>query len=451
MKIFLIRREKTILIAFLFLIFLFHLLAGIYMWKNHPYRYMHNDGDCYLDLARTLYEKGTFGVPERIYYEAPRKELVPDAYRLPLLPLLTIALFPFTGVNVWACILLQALLTAALSLIFYGIGKKIFPDMSLFPFLLLLLVNFHPLVQNFTFCYSSELLFMTAIAAFFYLILLKESYLKYILLALAFAAGAYTRSAILPLIGFFPLLLLLFPFGEEEKKAKLFSRKRWAKPLLFGFTALFLLLPHCFRNYILFDKFTPGTALGGFNIYIGNSRANLKAYRNSGDFLKEQTVAWNKALEIADNAPPEFVKRPFLLDAQYNREALKELQKMSWGDRLELLGHKALHFVRPWPNNPKENGYNLFLYIALAVGETIFIIISLYGFYLMMKYGGEKEKNYFWTFLSIFLAGFLLHLIVQVHFRYRIPFMDLGFFLPFLYCFYLFFKRRLTPQKEIKE
>ena len=446
-----VSRKRVLLPVLSLLIFFIHFAAGYYMWKNHPYAYMHNDGGCYLDLAKTIYEKGVFGVPERIYYEAPRTELVPDAFRLPLLPLLTILFFPFTGSNVFAAVFLQAFLSLALSLIFYAMGKKIFPESSLFPFLLLILVNLHPLVQNFTLCYSSELLFMVTLSAFFYFIFLRESKKKYVLLAVAFAAGAYTRSAILPLAALFPFFLLLFPFGAEEKKANLFSWKRWTKPILFGCTAAVLLLPWCFRNYILFDKFTPSTALGGFNIYIGNSRANLNAYRNSSEFLKEQTVAWKKVLEIADNSPEEFVRKPFLLDAKYNEEAKKEYLQMSVKDRLELLAHKALHFVRPWPNNPKEGGYNIYLYLILAVGESIFFLFSIAGFFLMWKKGGISERNYNTAFLAVFLSGFFLHLIVQVHFRYRIPFMDLGFFVPFLYCFYIYRNRKNLPSgKEEK-
>lgn len=275
----------------------------------------------------------------------------------------------------------------------------------------LLLFQIHPLLALYSVQFGSEALFTTAILLVLYTFTLDGR--KRI--GWSAAAGALAAMIRPTALVFLPagvcLILLLELIRAGKPNGVMFGRAA-----VYAGLFLVLLLPLGLRNLHTLGHFTLTGYLGGFNLYIGNNRNNMEAYRarTGQEFLRFQTAGWNDALKTADempvDTPPDAASRIF------TQKALDELKSMSAGERFSLFAGKAWHFLRPYPMPGIHAAAGFWL---MALADSLLMIFGIWG----MAKSTVRRYAFFWTSLMIIGSGFAAHTLVHVYMRHRVPFM----------------------------
>jgi 4-amino-4-deoxy-L-arabinose transferase-like glycosyltransferase len=229
----------------------------------------------------------------------------------------------------------------------------------------------------------------------------------------ALAAGALLGLAALTR----PTALALAPLLA----APLFDRRR-PRAAGLGLAAcaltglLLALSPWTLRNALRFHELIPVSDAGGVSLYAGNSDWNRRYYALRS---REEYATWLDAFDRDLRARLARIEAsgdvsPGRRSAGFARMAVEEA-RASPGAALDLLAQKAWHWVRPWPTPwfwplPVVAGIGL-LYVALYA-------LAARGLWTSPRSGVAV----FCTVLL--LVSMLVHVALQVVWRYRVPYWD---------------------------
>ncbi len=402
----------------LLLFFAVHLFLGIYIAQKHTEFFLHDDGAEYLELAKSFADSATFTAKDVRYYEAPRTGPVPEAFRSLLLPMAGGIFIRIFSDPLTATAILQTILATALGWIFFAIGTQITQRESggWFAFFLYAV---HPLMIVFTFRFSSELFFILFLALFLHAFLKPDSLSRSVKMGLFGGLSALVRPTtvlLLPAYLIFELCMLAAPvfFGRERAGNRTAVTRDY---ILFASVFLLCVLPIAVRNQYHFGTFNPTSYLGGFNLFVGNNRDNLKAYQaNTGaEFLKHQNAGWNRAIEIAKQFPENLP--PAEQQERFTQKAKEELSGMSCAEKWTLFSGKAWHFLRPWP---LPNAHPGVVFIGIFLFETMLFV---FGFLGLWKWRNRPALILF--FAMLIAVGWSAHTAVHLQMRHRVPFLDL--------------------------
>lgn len=410
-------KEKLSLITILFIAFLLHFILGIYIAKEYPAFYQHDDGDEYFAGVCSFMKNGTFMAGPERYYEAPRKNDIPEIHRGILLQMFTGCFALLLKDPMIAASLVQALVFVLLAFTIYRTCKY-FGGKSCGSIGMMILFC-HPLINIFSFRFSSELLFILLLCVFILSFLELKGKRKYFFMGLlaSLACGVRpTALLLLPAVGVFLLLLTFFPrfFLQEEKKK--------GKEFLLGFclySGIFLLalMPWCIRNYVNYGTWNPVGCLGGFNWFVGNNLDNLAAYQaeNGKTFLLFQNKGWDRAIAFA-KAMPEGLS-PVEQDRRFKEAAFREVRMMNTKDRIFLFIAKAWHFIRPWP---LAGSRSMIVFWGITLWESFLFAVGIIGIIFL-----RKKRKLLLFFLMLLCVGWSAHSLVHLQMRHRIPFLDI--------------------------
>ena len=415
--------RNTVLYLVLTALFLIHFSAGFLLIREKPSFYYHNDGREYAEMAETFAKYGRMLIEKPRYYEPPRTEPLPEAYRSPLLSFLA-GLLLRTGLPpATAYPLLQAVLATLASWMMFLTAAKIDPS-RFTAWFALILYNIHPLILEYSLQFCSETLFLLWILCFLRIFLMEAGWKRTVLLAVAGAGMTLTRpTGLIFLPGGVLLLFLLDAFDvlrETKRPAALLHFRCFRSALLYGLCFFFLMLPFGIRNQVLFGKFTLSTFFGGYNFYVGNNRENGKAYRaGSGEaFLYHQNKGWREAIRLVSSLPESYSGKPALQDAYMMGKALEEIRAMGTWEFIVLLAGKGWQFICPWP---VRGVHSPLIFWGFTLWE-----LFLYGTGAAGIWIRRKEWRIFVPFAFLCAGGFLAHTLTFVSMRYRIPFLDAG-------------------------
>ncbi len=407
--------------------------ASLVAYRNHDF-FLLNDGTEYYELGCNLGERGEFVIDGRRYYEPPRPEPYPEAYRVQLLSVFHGGLIALGLPPQIAGALILTFFTTGGSLLIWLLAARFSNGSALAAYLAMGLFQLHPMLAQYTVQFSTENAFSACLLLYLYCVTAGKMSAGSIMLAAC--AGAFavlirpTAALLLPAGTLFFFLVPFFRGGDNGRFRVCMTGVK--QSVLYALVFAALLLPSAVRDHYYFGSFSPGGHLGGFNFYIGSHHLNLAAYEsaNGHDFVAFQDTAWAEALAMIDSmncGPAECDKR--LRDA-----GLDELEKLGAAGTLKLAGFKAWHFLRPYPL-PDVHGAWKFRGITLI--DSCLWICALLGIGIML---GRRQRFLPAAALLIPACGLAAHTATQVMMRYRVPYLIpvlilfAAVFLDWLYC-----------------
>lgn len=418
--------KRFLLPGVLILLFLLHFAAGWRIAETKPSFFYHNDGAEYAEMAESFAKTGSMTIAKPRYYEPPRSEPMPEAFRPPLLSFLAGLLLRAGLVPAAAYALLQALLATLASRMMFAVAQRLEPS-RVTAWLALILYNIHPLIQEYSLQFCSETLFIFCILCFLRAFLEpEENRWKYPLLAAAGALMTLTRPTGLAWLPGGTAVILLYSAyltGRKEGVRAVFRLRTCRNAAVYGLCFFLLILPCGLRNQTLFGKFSLSPFFGGYNLLVGNNRDNLAAYRaGSGKaFQERQNRGWNAAIRVAQTMPREYSAKPAAQDAYLKAKAMEEIRIMGARDFLELFFAKALQFVCPWP---VRGIHPPLMFWGITLWE-----LFLYAAGAVWIYRFRGRLDVLLPFATVFAGGLFAHALVFVSMRYRIPFLDVALIL----------------------
>ncbi len=400
----------------IFLVFTLHFAVGQFLTVRNPEFFLQNDGQEYFELGKNLGEKGRFVIEKRRYYEPRRSRVIPEMYRIQIFSVLHGALTAAGIPAMTAAALLLALATAGSSCLMFLLAQRI-ADSEAAGWIALALFQFHPLLALYSVQFGSEALFTCSVLLFFYCLTRFNNWKCAVYSGLAGVFSALVRPTAFV---FLPAGICLFIFlawlSAYREKRPFLTWHNFRPAVLFGFVFVLCSVPLLLRNHAVSGNWNLAGYLGGYNLYIGNNRENMKAYRSfdGHEFLRHQTAGWDAACAISDHFPEDMP--PAEADRQFVRLALEELRGMTHGERFALFAGKAWHYLRPYPM-PGIHGSLRFWGMTLC--DTLLWGFGIAGFILVRKRG----YRFVWAALMILCSGLLAHTLVHVYMRHRVPFM----------------------------
>jgi len=286
------------------------------------------------------------------------------AQRPPLYAFLIGGVFRLFGKNLMVLRLFQALLGALAALGTFFLARSLFGDRV--AKLAAWLTAFYPFAIYYAGYIGAEMLFITLLIVFFYLLVLlgqRPSWKRGV--ACGFFLGLSVLTRPIPLL--FPLIMwigLLFAIGHGRRAGKMFA--------VVIVTMMVVLSPWLIRNYIVLGEMVPGGTEGGLTFFSGNNREEWDNPALRGTYLipKGRRVARAGKTEIE-------------VDRTYLRMGLDFVRKNP-GKFVRLAGYKFLRFWRimpqtgftPWVSRRKQL-VSLFSYGLLLPFFVLGLLVSL--------------------------------------------------------------------------
>ncbi len=303
----------------------------------------------------------------------------------------------------------NALLGASAALLLAVLSARIFARRSI-AVATGLVASVHPSFVQFSTDVQSEPLFLLflLLAALFQLTAADGPSPKWALAAgAALALAALTRPSALALA---PLLAAPLLDRRWPRPARL----RVAAAALAGF--LVALAPWTLRNALRFHELIPVSDAGGVSLYAGNSAWTRRFYAVR---TREEYLRWLAAfdrdlrdrlarIEMAGAATPG--RR----SAGFSRMALDEIAADP-GASTRLLGQKIWHWLRPYPTPwfwPRT--------VVAAIG---LLYLLLYAF-AARGWRRAPRRGVAAFCVAVLLVSMLVHVALQVVWRYRVPYWD---------------------------
>ena len=283
------------------------------------------------------------------------------------------------------------------------------------------LITFHPLFLTFSLRFSSECFFILMLAVYILAWTSSDSRWKYPVMGAAAALACGARPTALLLLPAFGVFLLIrqacgkvFRDGTQDGVS--------VKHTLLGYTAyaaafLLVLSPFCIRSRVSYGSWNPAGCLGGFNMFVGNNRDNVLAYRapDGKTFLKHQNDGGERAIAFAKAMPCDLP--PVEQDKRFREAAMEEIRQTGAGGFARLSAAKAWHFIRPWP---LHGAHPESVFWLICLSELLLYAGGAAGIRLM-----REKRSALLLLLMILCVGWSAHTFVHLQMRHRVPFLDL--------------------------
>ncbi len=394
-------------------IFVIHFLIGIYLAKEHPQIFLQDDSIEYYDLGVNLGTKGEFIMSHLRNYCPKTSSPQPEAYRFQILSLI-LGCVIFCGVPpAMAAAFILASLAALSSILVFLIARKLVDGNELAGWIACLFFQFHPMLALYSVQFRFEPAFVLSLLLLFHAFL-QNGWRRIVMGAIAGALSVYIRPTALVFIpsGFCLILLL-----DLIRNKWHFSVRMFQKAAVYVVLFFLLILPIGIRNYVHFGQLNFSGYYGGFNLYVGNNRYNMQAYRSASsgrEFIRLQNIGWDIAEETAKQFPVD--THPAEVDSVFRRMAWNEIRAMSAGDIFYLFAGKAWHFLRPYPVYGVHDNFSFWI---LVVVDSCLLFFGVFG---MCRFA-RKNAEYLFVPLMIIGTGLVAHTLVHVYLRHRVPFV----------------------------
>jgi 4-amino-4-deoxy-L-arabinose transferase-like glycosyltransferase len=325
------------------------LLAGsiraVVLWATSEAAFLEIDGGEYQDIARNLATGHGFSVSNYRWFEprpAGAPEAHPDLYRPPLLPFLGAGLFLLPGAwLLWAKITALAIGWAGV-LVVYLLARELLGRGS--ALLAAAIFSVYPFAIFYSSRWSTEsLLLLTTLAGLFFLARARSGgrVLHLVLSGACLGLAGLARPQ--GLLMFLTAAILVVTWR---------STRRAAAILAFVTGGVLVLAPWAVRNYHETGVANPATSFAAYNAWLGmNPRAHEMALAGESPRFKEaldtlyrvDSKRHVRALEERGITNPAGANRYWLdLTTRFAREHPEQATR--------ILGHRTLHYFRPWPN-----------------------------------------------------------------------------------------------------
>ncbi len=356
------------------------------------------DARAYLFAAKSLAENGQYPLRTDLFF-----------FRPPAYPAFIAAVTLGKADRIAGVKFANAMLGAAAAVLLAALSARIFRRRSVAVVTGLTAALWPSLVLVCTDVQSEPLFVLLLLLAGFLLLAATDRPSSNIAVAAGIALGlaALTRSSALALVP-----LLLAPLGDRRYPLR-------ARAHLAGSAALGLfvaLAPWTLRNALVFHELIPVSDAGGFSFYQGNSIWTRRYYALR---TRQEYEDWNHAMDLDMRRRLADIERdgertPSQRSGAFARMAIDESLADPAGS-IRLVALKAWQWLRPYPTP-------WFWPTRIVVGVGI-----LYGaLYVLAARGFARSPR---RGVAAFCAGLLVlsmvvHLVLQVVWRYRVPYWD---------------------------
>lgn len=333
-------------------------------------------------------------------------------YRMPLYVYFLSIVYSLFGHTYAAVYIIQSLLGAATCVIVYAIGRMLFNRNT--GLLAGLIVALYGPILFYNGMLVGEVLgmFITSLA-FLSLVYFQETgrYRHLFASGILIGLSMLLRGNMLIVLPFiFVWLFLLF------RKESAWKPLRYIAVLCVAI--LIAISPIIIRNYIARKGFVPITALGGFNVYIGNAHGADGTYRRIPEIGSNPEDMIKNSIKIAEKE----AGRPLRASEVSNfwvRQTLKSISKDGVGPFLLLLAKKFAIFWNMYEVPDIWDYYFFKQFIPiLALPFFSFLILAPLAFVgAYMSWPRRKELSLLYTFI----IGYMFSLVaIFITSRYRI-------------------------------
>jgi 4-amino-4-deoxy-L-arabinose transferase-like glycosyltransferase len=303
------------------------------------------------------------------------------AFRPPLYPLLLSILKAF-NLNLFGIRFVQCLISAATVILVYLTGKKIFNSrVGIFSAIISSVYPFFVFYNGFIL--TETVFIFLATAVIYSYVSLNNRKITWLRTGFILGLAGLCRPTIQGYLPFSFLLILSFHQPLRRKLGKIFF-------ILIAF--ILTLSPWVIRNYKIFNKFIPGTTMGGYVFWEGN---NPRSYGGPCHYFPESMY------KIEETQRDKFLYRKTF-------DCIKEDPERF----IYLLGHKFFRFWNVVPNAPE---YSKSLYkIGSLASFGLLMPFFILGFIFSLK---NKKAQYLHLLIILFTIS---HMIYLASIRYRV-------------------------------
>lgn len=228
-----------------------------------------------------------------------------------------------------------------------------------------------------------------------------------VLAGIALGLAALTRPSALAVSP-----LLLAPLADRRYPAR--ARRHLAASGVLGL--LLALAPWTLRNALVFHELIPVSDMGGVSLYAGNSGWTRRYYALQS---RSEYERWLRAQELDIRARFAEIQRsgpltPGQRSAAFARMAIQESAADPMG-ALRVFALKAWHWLRPFPTPwfwPAA--------VVLATG-LLYLALDVLAALGMARAPRRGVAAFCLAFLFL---GMAIHVLMQVVWRYRVPYWD---------------------------
>lgn len=333
-------------------------------------------------------------------------------YRMPLYVYFLSFVYYLFGHSYWAVYITQSIIGAASCVVVYSIGRMIFsPACGLVAGLIMALYG--PLLYyNGMLVGETVGIFLTCMAFLYLLFFARDGKRRHLLFAgLCIGLSMLVRGNMLIVLPFI-IAWLVFKMKKEDARAVALSMAAFILGVALA------VLPIIVRNYVQEKDFVPVTALGGLNIYIGNSfeadgRYNLvKRIGNNAETMIRDSI------EVAENAAGRKLK-PSEVSNYWVKETLASIGRNGPAYLVPLMAKKIVLFWNSYELPDIWDYYFIKRYIPIISFPLInFSVIAALAF--LGAYVARVQKKDI-SLLGVFVVGYMVSLVaVFITSRYRI-------------------------------
>jgi 4-amino-4-deoxy-L-arabinose transferase-like glycosyltransferase len=321
-------------------------LRAIVAFSASDEAFLDIDGRDYRELAVNLAAGRGYSVSYYRWFEpvpAAPEPLHPDLYRPPLLPLLGAGLCRLPGDwFVWAR-LVAVLTGCALVLALYALAKSLFGRAIALTVALALAL--YPYAIYYSARWITESLFGLCVAtALALLAAAAPAWRPRTLLLAGIALGLASLARPTGLL----FIAGLVPLGVA--RAPRAARLRTLALLLAG--SVIVLTPWTLRNHAVTGRANPGTFFGAYNAWLGMNPRMYEMYRAGDSPRFAHLMDELYRVDLSDRVHELERRGIYEIGAieDYWRRQTLDFVRREPAEALYILGQRALHFWRPWPN-----------------------------------------------------------------------------------------------------
>lgn len=331
------------------------------------------DGSDYREISENLARGRGFSVSHYRWFEPvppDATETHPDLYRPPLLPILGAILFYFPGDWFFWARLASAAMGCLLLLTIYLLGKQLLGRTA--GLIAAAMFALYPYAIRYSSRWSTEDPYALCVAAgiLFLAVGFRRREPGYALAAgLTLGLATLARPLGLAMLG----VLTLFSLSRGPERLRI----RTVLFLLLG--AIFVLTPWTVRNYKVTGSFNPVTYFGDYNVWLGMNDRMYEMYEagHSPEFAEALDRLYRVDLkEQVRRLEEEGIHDVHSINSHWRAE-VRAFIRENPGKALSILGHRFLHFFRPWPNRAVTSPGLFWLSTACLIPLFLLAIVGL--------------------------------------------------------------------------
>lgn len=315
------------------------------------------------------------------------------SFRPPVFPLFLYSIFVVFGQNLLIVRIFLALFGAAIPLVIFFLGKKIFNFKA--GVIAMIISAFYPVFVYWSGYIGPETLaVLCLVLAILFLIQTENSPIYYaILTGICIGIFSLTRSVG---HGLLPLFLMWLAVTSKKKKQALLAGG------IILVTFGLVVSPWVIRNYKVHHRFVLASSEGGITFYSANNPDVLTKGR--GDFYVPDGIA-QEAMNFSEVDGDRYFYKKGLDFVRAHPQVY-----------FRLVFERIVSFWRPYPNiTGAQDSYGPIHVALMLLTDTPIIFLGLWGLFLLYR----KEKKYALLVMLIFFYFTMTSALIRSCVRYR--------------------------------